>query len=185
MAYYRQEDTDNALETFRNGINVINEDSRPEIVSDFYAVMGDLLHQKGREAEAFAAYDSCLVWKEDNIGCLNNYAYYLSLQNTRLDEAEHMSYRTIKAEPENATYLDTYAWILFMQKRYAEAKVYIEQALQHDDQPGAVVDEHAGDIFALCGDMDNALLQWQKALEQDPDNKLLAKKIKRKKYIKK
>ena len=185
MAYYRQEDTDHALEAFRNGISVINEESIPEIVSDFYAVLGDLLHQKGSEAEAYAAYDSCLVWKADNIGCLNNYAYYLSLQNKRLDEAEQMSYRTVKAEPENATYLDTYAWILFMEQRYAEARVYIDQALQHDSLPGAVINEHAGDIYAQCGDIDGALLQWGKALVDDPKNKLLMRKIKRKKYIRK
>ena len=185
MAYYRQQDTDHALEAFRNGINVITDESNPEIVSDFYAVMGDLLHQKGREAEAFAAYDSSLVWKADNIGCLNNYAYYLSLQDKRLDEAEQMSYRTVKAEPENATYLDTYAWILFMQKRYAEARVYIDQALQHDEKPGAVINEHAGDIYALCGDIDGAVKQWAKALVDDPKNKLLIKKIKQKKYVKK
>jgi Tfp pilus assembly protein PilF len=185
MAYYRQKDTDHALEAFRNGINVITEESNPEIVSDFYAVMGDLLHQKGLEAEAFAAYDSSLVWKADNIGCLNNYAYYLSLQDKRLDEAEQMSYRTVKAEPENATYLDTYAWILFMQKRYAEARVYIDQALQHDEQPGAVINEHAGDIYAFCGDMEAAMKQWAKALVDDPQNKLLIKKIRHKKYVKK
>ncbi|MBR1415955.1 MAG: tetratricopeptide repeat protein [Prevotella sp.] len=185
MAYYRQQDTDHALEAFQNGISVINEDSRPEIVSDFYAVMGDLLHQKNREAEAFAAYDSCLVWKADNVGCLNNYAYYLSLQNKRLDEAEQMSYRAIKAEPDNATYLDTYAWIMFMQKRYAEARIYIEKALQNDSTPGAVVHEHAGDIFALCNDMDRAMEYWQAAQTEDPKNQLLRRKIKKKKYLKK
>lgn len=185
MAYYRQNDTDHALEAFQNGINVINEQSNPDIVSDFYSFMGDLLYEKGREADAFAAYDSCLVWKEDNIGCLNNYAYYLSLQNKRLDEAEQMSYRTVKAEPNNATYLDTYAWILFMQKRYAEARIYIDQALQHDEQPSAVVCEHAGDIYALSGDIDAAVAQWQKALAEDPVNKLLKKKLKHKKYLKK
>ena len=185
MAYYRQQDTDHALEAFQNGISVINENSRPEIVSDFYAVMGDLLHQKNREAEAFAAYDSCLVWKPDNIGCLNNYAYYLSLQNKRLDEAEQMSYRTIKAEPENATYLDTYAWILFMQKRYVEARIYIEKALQNDSTPGAVVREHAGDIFALCGDTERAVEMWQMAFDEDPKNPLLRRKIKQRKYLKK
>lgn len=185
MAYYRQEDTDHALEAFRNGISVINDESIPEIVSDFYAVMGDLLHQKGHEAEAFAAYDSCLVWKSDNIGCLNNYAYYLSLQNKRLDEAEQMSYRTVKAEPENATYLDTYAWILFMQERYAEARIYIDQALQNDSVPGAVINEHAGDIYAQCGDTEKALLQWGKALVEDPQNKMLRRKIKHKKYFRK
>ena len=185
MAYYRQEDKDNALEAFRNGINVINEQSIPEIVSDFYAVMGDLLHQKGREMEAFAAYDSCLVWKEDNIGCLNNYAYYLSLRGERLDEAEQMSYRTVKAEPENATYLDTYAWILFRQERYAEAKIYIEQALRSDSLVDGVIKEHAGDIFALNGDMDMAMELWQQAQINNPDNKLLRRKIKRKKYFRK
>ena len=184
MAYYRQEDKDNALEAFRNGINVINEQSIPEIVSDFYAVMGDLLYQKGRQTDAFAAYDSCLVWKEDNIGCLNNYAYYLSLLGERLDEAEQMSYRTVKAEPENATYLDTYAWILFRQKRYAEAKIYIEQALR-DSLIDGVVKEHAGDIFALNGDIDKAMELWQQAQANDPDNKLLRRKIKRKKYFQK
>ena len=185
MAYYRQEDKDNALEAFRNGINVINEQSIPEIVSDFYAVMGDLLYQKGRQTDAFAAYDSCLVWKEDNIGCLNNYAYYLSLLGERLDEAEQMSYRTVKAEPENATYLDTYAWILFRQERYAEAKIYIEQALRSDSLIDGVVKEHAGDIFALNGDIDKAMELWQQAQANDPDNKLLRRKIKRKKYFQK
>lgn len=185
MAFYRKEDTDNALEAFRNGINVINEESIPEIVSDFYAVMGDLLHQKGREAEAFAAYDSCLVWKADNIGCLNNYAYYLSLIGKRLDEAEQMSYRTVKAEPENATYLDTYAWILFRQERYAEAKIYIDQALQCDSLASGVIVEHAGDIYALCGEIDKAITLWRQAQAEDPDNKILRRKIKRKKYFSK
>ena len=184
MAYYRQQDTDNALEAMQNGISVIDDDSSPEIVSDFYAVMGDLLHEKKREAEAFAAYDSCLQWKPDNIGCLNNYAYYLSLKGTRLDEAEQMSYKTVKAEPENPTYLDTYAWILFMEQRYAEAKVYIDQAMKSDEDLGAVVTEHAGDIYAMNGDMERAVELWQRALQDDPKNKVLIKKIKQKKYIK-
>lgn len=184
MAYYRENDVDNALETFRNGINVISEDSSPLIVSDFYAIMGDLLFQKNREREAFEAYDSCLQWKPDNVGCLNNYAYYLSLQGNRLDEAEQMSYKTIKAEPKNATYLDTYAWILFMQQRYEEARIYIDQAIENDSTGNSVVTEHAGDIHFMAGDTEGALDLWQKALIDDPSNKILARKIKRKKYIK-
>ena len=184
MAYYRSEDKDHALEAFQNGISVINDDSSPEIVSDFYAVMGDILFQKDRKREAFAAYDSCLQWKPDNISCMNNYAYYLSLNGEHLDKAEKMSFKTIKAEPKNATYLDTYAWILFMQGRYAEARIYIDQALQNDSTIGAVVTEHAGDIYAMAGDIEGAVSLWQQALAQDPGNKLIARKIKRKKYIK-
>ena len=185
MAYYQQEDQERALNAFQNGIGVITQDSNPDIVSDFYAIMGDLLHQKGLAREAFEAYDSCLQWKDDNIMCLNNYAYYLSELGEQLDKAERMSYKTIKAEPKNATYLDTYAWILFMQKRYAEAKIYIDQALQNNTDTSAVIIEHAGDIYIQNKDANHAVELWQQALDGDPTNKLLVRKIKQKKYIKK
>ena len=187
IAFFKREQLDNALSSFQNGIGVITDDSDPVIVSDFYAVMGDILHQKGLAEEAFAAYDSCLQWKDDNIGCLNNYAYYLSERGERLETAEAMSFKTVKAEPKNATYLDTYAWILFMQKRYSEAKIYIDQALQHmgDDAPGnEVIIEHAGDIYALNKEMDRALSLWRDAQQKKPEDQLLQKKIKLKKYIK-
>jgi tetratricopeptide (TPR) repeat protein len=148
IAYYKRDSLDAALSAFKNGIGVIKEDSDPIIVSDFYAVMGDILHQKGLAEEAFAAYDSCLVWKDDNMGCLNNYAYYLSERGERLAKAEEMSFKTIKAEPKNSTYLDTYAWILYMEERYAEAQIYIEQAIQNMDesQDNSVILEHAEKI---------------------------------------
>ena len=192
IAYYQKDQLDQALNAFQNGIGVITAQSDPAIVSDFYAVMGDILHQKGQAREAFVAYDSCLVWKDDNIGCLNNYAYYLSELGEQLDKAEQMSYRTIKAEPKNATYLDTYAWILFMQQRYSEAKIYIDQTLQYDNDTSAVLLEHAGDIYCQAGDVTQALTYWQQALERaekEGDTKndrrpILIRKIKLKKYLK-
>ena len=192
IAYYQKDQLDQALSAFQNGIGVITAQSDPAIVSDFYAVMGDILHQKGLSREAFVAYDSCLVWKDDNIGCLNNYAYYLSELGEQLDKAEQMSYRTIKAEPKNATYLDTYAWILFMQKRYSEAKIYIDQTLQYDTDTSAVLLEHAGDIYYQAGDTAQALSYWQQALERaekeddirNDRRPILIRKIKLKKYLK-
>jgi len=185
MAYYQQDNKDKALEAFQNGIGVITQESNPAIVSDFYAVMGDLLHQKGLAREAFEAYDSCLQWKDDNIMCLNNYAYYLSELGEQLEKAEQMSYKTVKAEPKNATYLDTYAWILFMQKRYSEAKIYIDQALQNDTDSNDVITEHAGDIYIQNNDVERAVELWQQALAKAPKNKLLYKKIKQRKYLRK
>ena len=190
IAYYQKDQLDEALNAFQNGIGVITPESDPAIVSDFYAVMGDIMHQRGMEQEAFAAYDSCLQWKDDNIGCLNNYAYYLSEKGIQLEKAEQMSYRTIKAEPKNATYLDTYAWILFMQKRYSEAKIYIDQTLQCDSDSSSVLLEHAGDIYYHTKDVERAVTLWQKALERADDaadssrRQLLARKIKLKKYLK-
>ncbi len=192
IAYYQRDSLDQALSTFQNGVSVIKEDSNPDIVSDFYEVMGEILHKKDRTTEAFAAYDSCLQWKPDNIPCLNNYAYYLSLRNEQLERAELMSHKTIKAEPRNATYLDTYAWILFMQKRYTESKIYIDQALQNldtvvvdgDTISNSAIFEHAGDIYWHCDNRNEALSFWKDALKGDSENKVLIRKIKLKKYLK-
>ena len=184
LAYFNKDDFDDALDAFKNGVGAITGESDVEMVSDLYMLMGDLLFKKDMKAEAYEAYDSCLQWRPDNIACLNNYAYFLSIDGKHLDKAEEMSRRTIKKEPENPTYLDTYAWVLFRQKRYAEAKIYIEQALKFDTvDVSADVLEHAGDIYANNGEMEKAMEKWKEALKLAPENKVLIRKIKLKKYL--
>lgn len=187
LAYYQKGEDDKALSFFQKGVAEINDESSSDIVSDFYCIMGDILFKKGKATEAFAAYDSCLQWKPDNISCLNNYAYYLSLNNQNLKKAEEMSVKTIQAEPTSATYLDTYAWILFLEGRYEEAKMYIDQAISNDstDESSADVYEHAGDIHAMAGDIDKAVEYWKQAQKRGGESKILARKIKQRKYIKK
>ena len=187
LAYYQKGEDDKALTFFQKGVAEINDKSSSDIVSDFYCIMGDILFKKGKATEAFAAYDSCLQWKPDNISCLNNYAYYLSLNNQNLKKAEEMSVKTIQAEPTSTTYLDTYAWILFLEGRYEEAKMYIDQAISNDstDESSADVYEHAGDIHAMAGDIDKAVEYWKQAQKCGGESKILTRKIKQRKYIKK
>jgi len=195
IAHYQKEEHDKALEVFKKGVRQVRPESDKNMVSDFYSIMGDLYHQKDMNTEAYAAYDSALVYKPDNIGALNNYAYYLSVERKQLDKAEEMSYRTVKAEPTNSTYLDTYAWILFEKGKYAEARIYIDQALQNGGDKSSVVVEHGGDIYFLNGEPDKALEYWIQAekLAAEPvgdeseardekELKLLKKKIANKKY---
>lgn len=186
FAYIQKDDDDSALEVLRRGVSQINDQSNPSLVSDFYAIMGDILHDKGDNEGAYAAYDSCLQWKDDNYGCLNNYAYYLSVENKDLDKAAQMSYRTVQAEPDNSTFLDTYAWILFMQKKYAEALQYIDMAVKNDTTKSGVIIEHAGDIHAVNGDIDGAVKYWNEALKAGAENEtVLRRKIKLRKYVEK
>ena len=187
LAYYQKEEHEEALGSFQRGVAQVKENSNKELVSDLYYFMGDLYHQKGQENKAFVCYDSCLQWKDDHVPCLNNYAYYLSVKGQDLHRAELMSYKTVKEEPQNATYLDTYAWILFMQERYAEAKIYIDQAVacDTDSVQSSVIIEHAGDIYYKNGEPEKAISYWEKALESEPENRdLLERKIREKKYIK-
>lgn len=183
FAHFQLDEKDEALEVFRKGTAQIKDDSDADIVSDFYSMMGDLLHEKGQDEEAFDAYENCLKWKPDNIGALNNYAYYLSLKGQDLQKAEQMSLKTVQSEPTNSNYLDTYAWILFIQERYDEAKIYIDQAIANEKESSAVIMEHAGDIYAMTGDIPTAMEFWLKAKDLGSDSTTIDRKIKQKKYI--
>ncbi len=183
FAYYQRDRKEEALKTFRNGVAMVTPQSNKLVVSDFYSIMGDLYHEKQMAAESYAAYDSALVYNPDNIGALNNYAYFLSVEKKDLDKAEEMSYKTVKAEPQNATYLDTYAWILFEKGKYAEAKIYIDDAMKNGGGESDVVVEHCGDIYYMNGEEEEALKYWQKAKEMGLKSETLDKKIKLKKYI--
>ncbi len=183
FAYIQKGDDEKALDIMRKGVAQATDTSEPAIVSDMYAYIGDILHQKGMREEAYAAYDSCLQWREDNAPCLNNYAYYISEEGGDLSRAESMSYKTIKAEPNNSTYLDTYAWILYGEKRYAEAQIYIEQAIANDSTNSAVLLEHGGDIYIMLGQKEKAVELWRRAIDAGGDAKALERKIRMKKII--
>ena len=183
IAYHQAEQGDSVLSVCNRALEHIAPDTRKEVVSDFYSIMGDIYHNKKQMAEAYAAYDSALVYNPSNIGALNNYAYYLSVERRDLDKAEEMSYKTVKAEPNNSTYLDTYAWILFEKGNYAEARIYIDNAMKNDGEKSDVIVEHCGDIYFMTGDVEGALKYWKKALEMGSESKMLKQKIEKKKYI--
>lgn len=183
IAYNQAERGDDVLVICQKALEQVAPDSKKEVVSDFYSIMGDVYHTKGKMSEAYNAYDSALVYNPANIGALNNYAYYLSEERRELDKAEEMSYKTVKAEPGNSTYLDTYAWILFEKGNYAEARIYIDDAMKSEGDKSDVIVEHCGDIYYMTGDIDGALKYWQQALDMGSESKMLKEKIKKKKYI--
>lgn len=194
LSLAQQEKKQEAVNALQTAVRQADENSRPSVLGDVYALLGDIEHELGHEKASFAAYDSCLVYNPENVQCLNNYAYYLSLKNEQIEKAEQMSYRTIKAEPNNRTYLDTYAWILFMQNDFTTSRIYIDRVvdpqkadsvLLADNELNSVLLEHAGDIYFQSGKVDEALRYWQLAKQKDPSNALLNKKIKKRKYIKK
>ena len=183
IAYHQAEQGDSVLSVCNRALEHITPDTRKEVISDFYSIMGDIYHTKKQMTEAYAAYDLALVYNPSNIGALNNYAYYLSVERRDLDKAEEMSYKTVKAEPNNSTYLDTYAWILFEKGNYAEARIYIDNAMKNDGEKSDVIVEHCGDIYFMTGDVEGALKYWKKALEMGSESKTLKQKIEKKKYI--
>lgn len=182
LALYLLGDKDALLPVYELGLQHCGDDDAPETVSEMYTMVGDMYHEVGNLEKCMAAYDSALVYNPENINVLNNYAYYLTLEGIELDRALEMSEKTIGMEPDNAIYIDTYAWVLFALERYEEAKAYALKLLSTDSEKSSVEYNHCGDIFAQCGDIDRAVELWKKAEELGDDSKILKKKIKKRRY---
>jgi tetratricopeptide (TPR) repeat protein len=182
IAHYQKKDYLQAIETYKKGISFIPKE-KPGLVSEFYGQIGDTYFRIKEMDKAFEAYEEALKYNDKNIHVLNNYAYYLSLFKRELTKAERMSALCIKMEPDNATYIDTYAWIFFVQGNYLLAKMYIEQALSKDITNSAELVDHYGDILYLSGEKEKALEQWSKAKELGKNSTTLDRKISEKAYF--
>lgn len=160
-----------AMDALQRGAEHITEDTDRELSSDLYAQLGDVFYENGLKQRAFEAYDQALSYNDRNLLCLNNYAYFLSLSRTDLDKAQRMSRRTVEAEPEDVTYLDTYAWVLHQMGQYAQARIYVDQMLRYADEASQTVSilDHAGDIYFRTGDRQKAVGFWKKALQISSD----------------
>ena len=184
LACYQMKNYSEALAVFQEGIPYISDDDKMSL-SLFYGQIGDLYHQMNKKEEAYQAYDKSLEYNENNISVLNNYAYFLSLDKEQLDKAERMSSKCIKMQPNEPTYIDTYAWVFFQKGNYSLAKFYIESAISKGGENSADILEHYGDILFKTGNVDKAVEQWGKALKakgMDEDVVLLEKKIENRMY---
>lgn len=181
IAYSQTKKYDKAVSNLKNAADLETEDK--DIRIQIFSSLGDSFNALKKFKESDEYYDKALELNPDNSYVLNNYAYYLSLRGENLDKAEKMSRRSVQLDPNNASSEDTYAWILFKLKRYAEAKTWIEKALRNDTTNSATQVEHYGDILYLLGERDLALQQWVKAKGTGAGSENLNKKINEKRYI--
>lgn len=155
-------------------------------LSSIYSLLGDTYYSAKQLEDAYTAYDNSLLFNPDNPVTLNNYAYFLSENNGDLERAETMARKAIELAPDNDTYLDTMAWVLFKKKEYKEALEFQEKAIEIAEENGEAAGEfynHLGDILFMNHEPEKALDNWKKALELEPDNALLKKKVTHKTFF--
>ena len=181
IAYFWMGENEESMAVIAKGLRQVKTDKDKALL---YNLRGDYHHTIGDKQKMYADYDSTLIFDPENIAVLNNYAYYLSVENRDLKRALEMSSRTLEAEPLNATYLDTYAWILFKMKKYKEALGYMEKALRYLDRDNPEIYEHYGDVLYMCGEKEKALENWHKAVQFNGSSPILEQKIKKQEYIK-
>ncbi len=179
-AEYQMKLYDKALKAFTKGERMANDN--PQLKAQIYSNLGDTYHSLNRDLESDSAYEKSLKLDPENAFVLNNYSYYLSLRKVNLERAKQMSAYSNKLEPENDSFMDTYAWILFQLGEFKEAKTFQERAVSKNPNNPTLL-EHFGDILIELGDKDKAVEYWHKAKDAGSDSKTIDTKIASLKYV--
>ena len=162
---YNLKEYDRVLELCEKVLEVAPNDSSKTLRA--WSTIGDIWHQKGEAKKSYKAYEKALKINPDYIYVLNNYAYYLSMEEKNLKKAYAMSKKTIEAEPDNSTYLDTFGWILYLQGKALEAKPFFKHAMLYGGKESPVVLDHYAEVLYELKEYDLALVYWNLALQKN------------------
>ncbi len=173
--YYEMKDYDRALATYDRALALTDSATLP-VRSQLLGGKADVFVAQKDTAQAFALYEQALDANPADVSVKNNYAYALAVAGVQLAKAERLSADAVKAYPDNATFLDTYAWVYFKMKDYTMAQFYIESALRNFDGDDAALLDHYGDILWMQGEGTKAQEQWEQAHLLEPENTVIARK---------
>lgn len=174
-------DYDKAIDNLSIGKELVLDNN--QMLSEFYQRLGDAYHMKKEHILSDKNYDQSLLLSPRNPTLLNNYSYYLSERGEQIEKAVKMAKLANELSPQNANFLDTYAWGLFQQKKYSEAEEQLDKALTYGGNTSSVVLEHYGDVNFFLGKVATAVEYWEKASKLEGASDTLEQKIKSKKYI--
>jgi len=149
--------------------------SNKNLLKEFNARLGDAYNGLKQYEKSVGYYEEVLKEDPNHSYTLNNYSYFLALRKANLPKAKKLAARLVKNNPEVATYLDTYGWILYIAKNYKDARKYLEKAVAKN--PSGTILEHYGDVLFKLGNTNQAIEQWQKAKSKGGTSKLIDKKI--------
>lgn len=165
-----------AVSFLKEGIPYVVKNDR--LKAQFYTSLGEVYNELKMYEESDISFEKSIELFPDNSYALNNYSYYLSVRNEKLQKAEEYAKQAVRLDPENTANMDTYGWVLFRLGRYEEARFWIEKAVKGDDNPSGEVLEHLGDVFFELNDVDKAVKYWKKALKTGNASEKVEQKIK-------
>ncbi len=149
-----------------------------QVMIDLLSMQGDAYNALKNFHKADSVYEYILFKDADFESVLNNYSYNLAVRGEKLDKALEMSTHLVELNS-SPTYLDTHAWVLYKNGKLDEALKFMDDAIAKDAS-NAVYYDHRGDIKFSLGRKDEAVMDWEKALELDPENSDLEEKVRKK-----
>ncbi|HCN83054.1 MAG TPA: hypothetical protein DIT07_05450 [Sphingobacteriaceae bacterium] len=181
LAYAQKNNYTKAVSYLKNAASLETEDKDRQ--ARIYAGLGESYNGLKNIKDSDLAHEKALQFAPDNTYALSSYAYTLALRGENLDKAALMARRSTELKPNTSSFEDTYAWVLFRQKKYKDARTWIEKAIKDEKTGAAAQFDHYGDILAQMGEIEPAVQQWTKAKNAGLKSEKLDRKINEKKYI--
>lgn len=164
----------------REAIDWLSEASslpaRKSFKSVVYGSLADAYSSIKEWEQADQAYEKALDLDSTNHNAMNNYAYYLSKREERLEYAKKLALKALELLPGNSSYLDTAGWVYYKLGAYEKALEYIQEAARSDD-PSVAILEHLGNVYQKLDQLDKAKEWWKKAYQKDTSKTYLKRKI--------
>lgn len=157
LAYYNTSDYNEAYDILKEAGDNYDEAG---LKMQSKILLAELSYKLGNVEESFEYFEILLkeVPEEESIVIKNNYSYYMALEKVNLNRAKSLSYETILKDPENSTFLDTYAWVLYQLGEYKEAEVYIRKAVSYSKEINDEILGHMKEILIRNGKNEEAEL---------------------------
>lgn len=164
-----------ALEELRKA-EILAGDNKDFIIQ-VLTMKADVYYRMKDYSNAFETFEKAIKSGNEDLTVMNNYAYYLAEQNTKLKEAEEMAKKVIDTEKRNTTYLDTYGWVLYKRGKLNEAARVMETIIGMGEKPDAEWYEHYGFILRDQKKCATAIENWKIAIRLDSTKINLSKEI--------
>ena len=177
MAYFQKKEMEAAYSVLSKAVKSIKEGDRIKI--QFLLFLSEVCYQTNRKTEAYSYFDQLIIEDPTNDFTKNNYSYYLAIDSVDLQKAKQISYSTIVNSPGNATFIDTYAWILYQLLDYKTAREYAEKALLLNAETDPDILFHYAEILFALKDFSLSKRYYELALERGYDKKIINEKISR------
>ena len=171
----RKDDNEGAIKTLNAAMQYAEDDATR---SSYWGNIGDLYYELGNDKLSKKAYKKALKLDPNNSSVLNNYAYHLSVEGKQLDMALEMAIKATTISANNATFLDTLAWVYYKLGEYEQAKKVMQQAMSFDKSNSSELALHYGDILDALGSTFMAQTYWRKALERGADAAIIEGRLK-------
>jgi len=170
---------DEAIPAYFRVLDGLKREKEPDREVEFqtYVFLGEACNEQKRFTESDDAFEKALAIAPDNPLILNNYSYYLSLREEKLELAEKYIKRCIAMEPNSSTYLDTYGWVLYKLGRVDEAIAQIEKAMKNGGGDNPEIVDHLCELLTVAGRSDDAYHVCKFAIELNNSNETVEEKM--------